>query len=73
MRFTHPSISFEIAFALGINSKREQKVEECSKPMEIYSKDFGQHEELVTRIKTFKSFTYTFTVSSGIGSDPCLL
>ncbi|VDI11137.1 sacsin [Mytilus galloprovincialis] len=55
MKFTHPSISFDIAFALGINSKREQKIEECSKPIEMFSKDFGQHEELITRIKRILS------------------
>ncbi|OPL33833.1 hypothetical protein AM593_07708, partial [Mytilus galloprovincialis] len=55
MKFTHPSISFDIAFALGINSKREQKIEECSRPIEMFSKDFGQHEELITRIKRILS------------------
>ncbi|CAG2253087.1 Sacsin [Mytilus edulis] len=55
MKFTHPSISFEIAFCLGINTKRAQKVDELSKPIEMFSKDFGQHEELVTRIRRILS------------------
>ncbi|CAC5371405.1 unnamed protein product [Mytilus coruscus] len=49
MHFTHDSISYEIALALGISTKRQFKVEECSK--DLFSQDFGQHEELITRIK----------------------
>ncbi|VDI11130.1 sacsin [Mytilus galloprovincialis] len=49
MHFTHASISHEISLALGISTKRQFKVEECSK--DLFSQDFGQHEELITRIK----------------------
>jgi hypothetical protein len=42
MLFTHPSISPDIAVPLGVNTKREQKVKECSKPLKLYSKEFGQ-------------------------------
>jgi sacsin len=55
MLFTHPSISPDIAVPLGVNTKREQKVKECSKPLKLYSKEFGQHEELITRIKRILS------------------
>lgn len=48
MHFTHDSISYDIAIALGINTKRQHKVDECSK--DLYSKEFGQHEELLTKI-----------------------
>ncbi|VDI12593.1 sacsin [Mytilus galloprovincialis] len=55
MRFTHQSISPEIAVPLGINTKRQRKVADCSRPTKIYSKDFGQHEELITRINRLLS------------------
>ena len=55
MLFTHPSISPDIAVPLGVNTKREQKVKECSKPLKLYSKEFGQNEELITRIKRILS------------------
>ncbi|XP_052100068.1 sacsin-like isoform X2 [Mytilus californianus] len=55
MRFTHQSISPEIAVPLGINTKRQKKVADCSRPSKIYSKDFGQHEELITRINRILS------------------
>ncbi|CAG2253120.1 unnamed protein product [Mytilus edulis] len=62
MHFTHDSISNEIAMALGINTKRKHKVEECSK--DLYSQDFGQHEELLTRIKR---------ILDGYPFDVCIL
>jgi hypothetical protein len=55
MLFTHPSISLDIAVPLGVNTKRQQKVKECSKPLELYSKEFGPHEKLITRIKRILS------------------
>lgn len=55
MLFTHPSISPDIAVPLGVNTKRQQKVKECSKPLKLYSKEFGQHEELITRINRILS------------------
>jgi hypothetical protein len=51
MLFTHPSISPDIAVPLGVNTKRQQKVKECSKPLKLYSKEFGQNEELITRMQ----------------------
>ncbi|XP_076101811.1 sacsin-like isoform X2 [Mytilus galloprovincialis] len=62
MHFTHDSISHEIAKVLGINTKRKHKVEECSK--DLYSQDFGQHEELLTRIKR---------ILDGYPFDVCIL
>jgi hypothetical protein len=67
--FTHPSISPDIAVPLGVNTKREQKVKECSKPLKLYSKEFGQNEELITRIKRILSGYPCDTLSPLVRKD----
>ncbi|CAG2253053.1 SACS [Mytilus edulis] len=55
MKFTHPSISFDIAFCLGINTKRAQKWMNYLNQSRCFQKISGQHEELVTRIRRILS------------------